>query len=240
MKKMDKVSFWATIGGLLLGIVGTLGTLFQIFGSTAIWLISGGIGVLIFSYGLKSPIETYLTFREWEVKNDGRLRIGQTRNVTLRVDTMQTIFDEFDDKSECNFEKMIKSVGKEIGENFYIDFKREYRHHSYVDDRSRDAEKIREKIRLYTEYDSGTGIGNYNFNDDLVKQDGTLDGEITIKNCFLTHEKIMDEQNEMTCAFISGILEGVLTKLLDRQVEVHEKRCSAVSGGAECVFNVES
>lgn len=237
---MNRISFWATIGGMILGAIGTVGTLFQIFGSMIVWLLPTGIGIFAMTYGLKEPIKTYRTFTEWEIKQDGRLRIGQTRNVTLRADTLQIIFDEFANHTDSNFDEVIKQVGKEIGESFYTDFVREYRSHPYIDDRSKDPEKIREKINLYTEYDSGTGIGNYNFDDDLVQRDGELDGEIVIKNSFLTHERVTDKHNQKTCAFISGILEGVLTELLDTYVDVYEEKCSAVEGDAECVFKVQS
>lgn len=237
---MDRIGFWATIGGLVLGVIGTVGTLFQIFGSTIVWFLPTGIGFFAMAYGLKEPIQTYRTFSEWEIEQDGRLRIGQTRNVTLRADTLQIIFDEFANHADDNFDKVIKQVGKDIGKSFYTDFVREYAHHPFINDRDKDPEKIREKIRLYTEYDSGTGIGDYNFDDDLIQRNGELDGEITIKNSFLTHERVTDENKEKTCTFISGILEGVLTSLLDTHVDVHEKKCSAVEGDAECVFKIQS
>lgn len=238
---MNGISFWATIGGVVIGAIGAVGTLFQIFGSTIVWVLPTGIGIVGIAYGIKEPIETYRTFKEWEIKQDGRLRIGQTRNVTLRADSVQTIFDEFADSTNGEFDTVIREVGKEIGKDFYTDFEREYKDHAdIIGDRSKDPEKIREKINLYTEYDSGTGIGDYNFDDDLVQRDGELDGKIVIKNCFLTHGVNRDEQDENTCTFIAGILEGVLTKLLDTNVDVDEERCSAVEEDAECVFKVQS
>ena len=164
----------------------------------------------------------------WFWDKDGPLTIGNTRNVVLRTKTVMTLLDSF--KNYPDFSDILRKASKDVGISFGDDLKKEltdkrlYRYSSNIND----------KINLWVDYDSDTGMGKFDISDIKVS-DNHISGNLKIKNSFTATDKSLD-QNE--CLFFEGYLEGVFKKFIGVDVEIKEISCSCTSKSDLCVFSV--
>jgi predicted hydrocarbon binding protein len=257
--KMSKnINFHLAIGGALLGVVGVIGTYYQILGYKITWIALLVLGfalllALLFFYkkesdGLRKKTEeqeAYIkrfeelvaTFGErWHLK-DGQLLIGNTVNVALRTKTVQEILDAFRKTlPEENYRAILKDSGRRVGESFSEDLKKELilRGYEKIAKPGRDTKLLMEKLSLWSEYDSSTGMGIFEVHQLGFTVNG-LQGDILLKNSFLAY----DRQPELpACVFIEGYIEGVIGKLLGVSVVANEIECSSVTGSEYCKFEI--
>ena len=228
------------IAGILLGVIGVIGTFYQILGQTIFWMVLIIIGfapVLFYLWKIASGMDTIMkTFGKRWCLEDGQLIIGNTVNVALRTKTVQELLNAFQRVFPKDCSTIIKETGKNIGESFADDLKKELTQQGLktIIKPGKSAELIRQKLRLWAEYDSTTGMGIFEIDQVEITVSG-LRGYISLKNSFLAN----DRQLELpTCIFIEGYIEGIIDKLLGIHIIVKETECGSVTGSEYCRFEI--
>lgn len=225
---------------LLVGLFGTAGTYFQIFGSIIfvlpIMLI--GYGAALY-YLIKIILEWRAiakTFGERWRMQDGQLIIGNTVNVALRTQTVQQLFDAFAKANPENYKTLLKNSGKVVGQGFVEDLIRELTQKGIeaIAERRSEPDILKSKLKLWAQYDSSTGIGIFNVENVEIAMNG-IEGEITLANSFLANDKVASAPS---CIFLEGYMEGVLSRLLNLPISINESHCSSVTRHNICKFKV--
>jgi len=237
---MDEKNLKLAILGIILDIVGTFGAIYQIFGQMTLWIVLIIVGAILALFYLWKTINEWRvivkTFGKRWCLDDGQLIIGNTVNVALRTKTVQELLNAFNRELGENGDIIIKKVGKNIGESFADDLKRELvqRGIKSIVKPGKDPKFLKEKLDLWAEYDSSTGMGTFKVEQVKITIDG-LHGHILVKNSFLAH----DMQSEIpTCTFIEGYLEGVMSRLLGIHILTREVECSAITSSEYCKFEI--
>ena len=164
----------------------------------------------------------------WYWDKDGPLTIGNTRNVVLRTKTVMTLLDSF--KNYPDFSDILRKASKDVGISFGDDLKKEL-----TDKRLyRYSNNISDKINLWVDYDSDTGMGNFDISDIKVS-DNRISGKLKIKNSFTAADRSLGQNG---CLFFEGYLEGVFNKFVGVDVEIKEISCSCISKSDLCIFSV--
>ncbi len=148
--------------------------------------------------------------------DDGVLKKGEIRNVSLRAETLSRFFDKLRRSlpgNQCS--KIIKEAGKEIGQNFIGDLKTKILNKS----------KISADEWVY--YDSSAGMGRFEVDKNFKF--------IDVKNSFNAFNIHSDEP---ICHFLEGYFEGVLSILLEKEVSIDEVYCIA-KGDEVCRFKIK-
>lgn len=237
----DNTRILIGLGGVVVGSVGALGTLYQIFGFQVIWLVFVVIGLIIISVTLWERMKKYLTVLQsfagrWFL-DEGRLIIGNTRNVALRVNTLQILLAGFREELGEEYDDVVKPIGRDVGLNFAEDLERELiqRGVTEIHSPSNDPRTVREKLRLWVSYDSTTGMGGFDVGDVDVDGSGNLSGYVTLEHSFVASNR---SEEYMTCALLAGYIEGILYGLFNQDVVVEETKCMAVTNEGSCRFQV--
>jgi predicted hydrocarbon binding protein len=224
--------------GVLFSIIGTIGTYFQIFGPIIIWPIFILTGMIIISVlafkklcGFEQTIKTFSN--RWRIE-EGQLIIGNTINVALRTDTVQGILDCFRVEIGESYEKAIRIIGKKTGEDFARDLVKELTmlRIDKINKKGNDPELIKEKLSLWAQYDSGTGMGIFDISHVEASIDG-FGGYIILKNSFLANNRT---SKIPSCAFIEGYLEGIIQRLIGITISAKEVECHSIPGTSHCKF----
>lgn len=226
--------------GIVIGVVGVIGTYYQIFGQEVVWVVLIVLGFAsAISYlwkwidEIRRVVKTF--GQRWSLE-DGQLIIGNTVNVALRAKTVQQILNIFRKTTEQDFDKIIKEAGKRMGESFTDDLKKELTLLGFrvIVKSGKNPKLLKEKLRLWTKYDSTTGMGAFEIDEVEITVDG-LQGHILVKNSFLAH----DRQSEFpSCILIEGYIEGIIRKLLGINITAKEVECSAVTSSEYCKFEI--
>ena len=224
--------------GLVVAVVGTVGTYIPVLGQRVIWVglaVAGTCLAVYFIYSLLREVrEIVSTFgSRWRLV-DGRLKIGNTINVALRACTIQTILRCFETSPNASYVCTLKHAGLDSGGSFAKELRAELIQRGQVDilKSGKTNEIVREKLSLWARYDSSTGMGLFDVTKAFMEND-LLRGQITVRNCFLSYDR---HEAAPTCSFMEGYIEGVLLHLLGIDVTVRETSCSSVTGKGQCVF----
>jgi len=237
----SKDHFQLALLGLLLALVGVLGTLYQIFGLRLLWIGLIGIGVIPLLVWLAKWAlnigQVVRTFgKRWYVVN-GQLVIGNTLNVALRTKTLQEIFGSFLQSFGDESFSVFRAAGKRAGMDFAVDLTKELRQlrSSSIAKSGKTEAVLMDKLRLWAEYDSTTGMGIFNV--DSIEFDANgMKGFVKVKNSFLSIER---SGSFSLCGFLEGYIEGVVEILLGIHVEVKESECASTSGSGCCLFRIK-
>ena len=188
---------------------------------------------------------------KWEWKNnEGKLSLGNTRNVALRIDTFQLILDSFKTVVDPNtYRDTIKKTAKEIGSSFGERLQIEINSKKNYDGNFISPKSIQEKIEYWLIYDSDTGMGHFEVQNLIIFDERTIQCEFLIHNSFIADKSTKRRKNgELTaksyenkengkekeenakegkkeCIFFEGYLEGVLEAFVDVEVDVKETSC---------------
>ena len=135
-----------------------------------------------------------------------------------------------------SYNTIVKEAGKSVGESFADDLKKELTQRGLktIIKQGKSAELIRQKLHLWAEYDSTTGMGIFEIDQVEIAVSG-LQGYISLKNSFLANDRRFEHP---TCIFIEGYIEGVMTKLLGIHIIVKEIECGSVTGSEYCRFEI--
>ena len=151
------------------------------------------------------------------------------RNVSFRQDTfltmMRTIYQEIG--PEKGSEVFFK-CGYDCGRNFGMLLNNQWK---------KERIQLHDKITRWCEFDSQVGWGKFISNIDLDEDNGTLSGNLCIRDCFFVD---IDGHNEV-CAYIKGYCTGVMNKLLsnDIQLTCTRENCPMKNTfKSECTFKV--
>ena len=153
----------------------------------------------------------------------GELYKGDVRNVSLRADTLSTLFgyiiEESIKKSKTkDCEDIIRGAGRIIGRDFLFIF----------ENKIHDGKKTKPQQLAY--YDSTAGMGKF-----------TIDIRnkfIEVENSFLTYGTSYIQRDITACIFLEGYFEGILRGILDKKnLIVREKKCAS-RGNSVCRFEV--
>ncbi len=231
-----------TIAGLILSVAGKIGGFFGLYGLGILWTVLSIVGLIpAFVYVWKTATEwreVVKTFgKRWSLK-EGQLVIGNTVNVALRAKTVQEIIDALQKAEGEDYASRIRSVGRAIGESFADDLKKELvvRGIGQIIKPGRKPGLLRDKLNLWAEYDSSTGMGIFDISQVKISSTGVR-GYILVRGSFLAYDRQSDSP---TCLMLEGYLEGVITKLLSMCIHVRETECSAVMSSDCCKFEVTS
>lgn len=237
----DSTRILIGLGGVVVGSVGALGTLYQIFGFQVVWPVLVVVGLGIISVTLWARMKKYLTVLQsfagrWFL-DEGRLIIGNTRNVALRLNTLQILLSGFREELGEEYDDVVKPIGRDIGLNFAEDLERELtqRGVSEIHSPSNDPGTVREKLRLWVSYDSTTGMGGFDVGGVNVDGSGNLSGHVTLEHSFVASDR---SEDYMTCSLLAGYIEGILHGLFNQDVVVDETKCMAVTNEGSCRFRV--
>lgn len=151
------------------------------------------------------------------------------RNVSFRQDTfltmMRTIYDKI---GRENAYDVFFECGKTCGRNFG----------KLLNDTWKKSRiSFSEKLDKWCEFDSQVGWGKFVSNIELDEENGTLTGNLTIKDCFF----VDDENQYEVCSYIKGYCTGVIEQLIRNQVKLTctGKGCPMKNSfKSECVFNI--
>ena len=137
------------------------------------------------------------------------------RNVSLRDDTLNLIFDGIEDS-----EKSYK-IGKKVGENFYS---------AYEQDLQRKGKILNAEAQLkkWLEYDSSSGIGKLEY-----LQSGLVT-KIKITSPFIG--TCPDQNPNSRCSFLLGYIEGFCTKLYEKELKIE---CEHNPNPPFCILTLE-
>lgn len=148
--------------------------------------------------------------------DDGILKKGDIRNVSLRAETLSRLFDKlrrsFSD-NQCSI--IMKAAGKEIGQNFINDLKTNI------------LKKPEISIKEWVDYDSSAGMGKFDVDENFEF--------INVKNSFNAFNIHADKP---VCHFLEGYFEGVVTLILNEEVSINEIDCIA-KGNEICRFKIK-
>lgn len=226
--------------GIVIGVIGVIGTFYQILAERILWIvliISGFILTVLFLR--KSVSEWRIVVRtfgaRWSLEN-GRLVIGNTVNVALRAKTVQHLLDGFQKPLGDRYSLVLKDLGSTWGKSFADDLKKELtvRGITRIIKSGRNSGVLEDKLSLWAEYDSSTGMGIFSIDHIEVTTSG-LQGYVLLRNSFLSY----DRQSECpVCTLIEGYLEGIIDNLLGIRAVVKEIDCGAVTGSEYCRFQI--
>ncbi len=142
------------------------------------------------------------------------------RNISLRVATINTVFEVMLEHNKEKGELILREIGGQIGGYFAIEF-RKY----LVNKRRQNFDWNHEKkIDEWCKYDELIGFGKLDNRTTYVK--GRLQGNRHIVHSFLTHERDLSDQR--LCAFLQGYIQGFLNKIenrIDEDIRVKEVQC---------------
>lgn len=237
--RKENTILYLSIVGILLTAVGLIGTFYPVLGYMFLWGIFLALGGAIVIFSLwkitARTREVMKTFGErWRI-SDGQLKIGSTVNVALRSKTVQELLNAFLKAFPDDYYAIVKDAGKNAGKRFADDLKNELttRGFEIITQQDKTPELLKEKLFLWAEYDSSTGMGI--FEPKMSFTVGGLEGYILLKNSFLAYEK---KSEEPTCVFIEGYLEGVIGKLLGVDIIAKEVKCHSQTGTGRCMFEI--
>ena len=234
------IDFRLAIAGILLGAIGVIGTFYQILGQKIIWIILIIIGfapALFYLWKIASETGAVVkTFGKRWCLEDGQLIIGNTVNVALRTKTVQELLNAFQRAFPKDYSSIVKEAGKNVGESFAGDLKKELTQRGLktIIKPGKKPELLREKLHLWAEYDSTTGMGIFEIHQVEITV-SRLEGYILLKNSFLAN----DRKSELpTCIFIEGYIEGIIDKLLGIHIIAKEIECGSITGSEYCKFEI--
>ncbi|MCI7322306.1 MAG: toll/interleukin-1 receptor domain-containing protein [Lachnospiraceae bacterium] len=154
------------------------------------------------------------------------------RNISFRQDTllnlMGGIYESIKDATdEENANAVYYQCGYEGGSNFGA------RLNSKL---SQENLSLEEKLSKWCEFDSTVGWGKFKSNIVVNEDKGTLEGTISINECFMVDKK----KNRRICSYIKGYCTGVIGSLLgDIEVELTCQTCPIKNKfKSECVFGI--
>lgn len=234
------IDFRLAAVGILLGVMGVVGTFYQILGQKILWIVLIIVGfapVFLYSWKIASGMGTVVkTFGKRWCLEDGQLIIGNTVNVALRTKTVQELLNAFQRAFPKDCSTIVKEAGKNVGESFADDLKKELTQRGLktIIKQGKSAELIRQKLHLWAEYDSTTGMGIFEIDQVEITVSG-LQGYVSLKNSFLANDRRLEHP---TCIFIEGYIEGVINKLLGIHIIVKEIECGSVTGSEYCRFKI--
>ena len=246
--KIEKLIPLLTVIGFILTVVGTIDTAWQIFHRNTVWifLICAGVALLIWivQWLIRLTSKILKTDnQDWKIV-EGVLYIGEEPNVAFRIDTIQIILNAMESRlgDSERFKTLSSEVGFEVGYKFFEDL--------LITNRKRfikPGRRISEKLDLWSEYDSATGLGV--FEDAVVYQSkkgnrAQVGGQVVVKNSFLIHGRTAEKPY---CGFMEGYIRGIIEKILESEKlspangssYVEEKECGCMTGKNECHFEVE-
>ena len=242
----ENIDFRLPIAGILLGAIGVIGTFYQILGQKILWIILIIIGfapALFYLWKIASETGAVVkTFgKRWRLE-DGQLTIGNTVNVALRTKTVQELLNAFQrellkDRPK-DYSSIVKEAGNNVGESFAGDLKNELTQRGLktIIKPGKTSELLKEKLGLWAEYDSTTGMGLFNTDQVEIRVVSGLGGYISLKNSFLAN----DSRSELpTCIFIEGYIEGIINKLLGIPIIAKEIECGSITGSEYCKFEIK-
>ncbi len=233
------MGFRIAIAGIILGVIGVVGTFYQILGQKIFWIVLtiGFVPAFFYLWKITSEMAAVLkTFgKRWHLE-DGQLVIGNTVNVALRTRTVQELLNAFQGALSEDYDSVIKEAGRNIGEDFAGDLKNELilQGHRTIIKPGKIPELLREKLRLWAEYDSTTGMGIFEIHQVEITMSG-LQGCLLLKNSFLVND---NRSGLPTCILIEGYIEGIIDKLLGIYVIAKETECSSTTGSEYCRFKI--
>ena len=137
------------------------------------------------------------------------------RNVSLRDDSLNIIFDVIDDS-----EKSYK-IGKKVGENFYSAYELDLQRKGKI----LNAE---DQLKKWLEYDSSSGIGKLEY-----LQSGLVT-KIKITSPFIG--TCPDQNPNSRCSFLLGYIEGFCTKLYEKELKI---KCEHNPNPPFCILTLE-
>ncbi len=232
--------FRIAVAGIILGAIGVIGTFYQILGQKILWIflvVIGFVPALFYLRKIAGEMNVVMkTFGERWYLEDGQLIIGNTVNVALRTKTVQELLNAFQKALPKDYSSIIKEVGRKIGDSFADDLKKELiqRGLKTIIKVSKAPELLREKLCLWAEYDSATGMGIFEIHQVEITVNG-LRGCILVKNSFLANDV---RSESPTCILIEGYIEGIADKLLGISIMVEEMECSSMTGSEYCRFEI--
>ncbi len=236
-KELDPLAIF----GVLLSIIGVIGTYYQILEKSFFWIVIIVFGltlIVIYLWKITSEIrEVVATFgKRWRLI-DGRLKIGNTINVALRANTVQELLNQFQKEFPKDYGVIVKNTGKIVGESFAEDLKAELIQYGIptIIDSGKNTKLLEEKLSLWAKYDSSTGMGIFELDQNRLEFIDGLRGSILLKNSFLAYNR---KSAVPTCIFIEGYIEGVTSKILEIPIVAREIECSSVTGSGYCRFEI--
>lgn len=147
--------------------------------------------------------------------DNGILKKGEIRNVSLRAESFSRFFDKLRrslPENQCS--KILKEAGKEIGQNFIGDLKTKILNKSKI------------SVDEWASYDSSAGMGRFEVDKNFKI--------VTVKNSFNAFNTHSDKP---VCHFLEGYFEGILSILLEKEVSINEIYCIA-KGDEVCRFEI--
>jgi predicted hydrocarbon binding protein len=172
-----------------------------------------------------------LSLKEGEMFNP----IDRKRNISLRSETLCGMLDKIYNKhiERSNKEEVDKSFfdsGKTCGESFGKELMEEV-----WKDKSL---SIQERLDKWCAFDSEVGLGKFSNKIDNIDDEGHItSGKIILKNNPFASNRSSKDPN--LCSFMTGYIEGVLTKITDTNIEVthNQQDCMQYQSGKKvCDF----
>lgn len=174
----------------------------------------------------------------WRVTN-GQLVIGNTVNVALRAQSVQSILrSSAQALPESERQKAVHEWGRLCGSGFGEDLEMELRGRRIdsVAVPTADTKTAATKLKIWASYDSTTGMGEFEVQD-VNFHEGRLSCSVELRHSFLAYRV---SQNSPACGFIAGYLEGVVEHICQVSVSVTEVRCSAQDPSPNCRFEISA
>ena len=164
------------------------------------------------------------------VLNNNRLMKEGYPHISMRIETIQSIFDTILQKTQQDT-TVLNDLGRNVAKNFMSETWTTMNNHVLGQALS-SKESIFKWLRM--EKTAGWGSFEASFND---MPNGKFRGNITINNCFLAYKRTATNQNH--CAFLCGYMEEIITAMAGFQVNIQETQCGNQDGKGTCWFSFE-
>ena len=150
-------------------------------------------------------------------------------HISMRIETIQKIFDDIVDK--VSDPSVLSILGKNVADNF-INQTWEQMNNRVMGQGLTPKECIHKWLNM--EKTAGWGLFEASLSD---INDGKFRGEIKVTNCFLAYKR--NSQNNNLCLFLIGYMEVIISHMARFDVTVIERRCGKDAGDSVCYFSFE-
>jgi predicted hydrocarbon binding protein len=164
------------------------------------------------------------------VLNNNRLMKEGYPHISMRIETIQNIFDTILQKTQQDT-TVLSDLGRNVAKNFMSETWATMNNHVLGQALS-SKESILKWLRM--EKTAGWGFFEVSFND---MPNGKFRGNITVKNCFLAYKRKPTDQNH--CVFLCGYMEEIITAMAGFSVNVEETQCGNQNNKETCWFSFE-